>query len=429
MIVPVHNCGAQLEATLASIGAQTLDSLEIILIDDGSTDDSRAIMESFAKCDPRVRVVPGPATGSAGDARNAGLALAKGRYVSFLDGDDLFMPSLLETLSKRAETDMADVVACRYQTLNSLTGDTERADWMLRVELLPRSLPFAPQDVGDRLFFAFNSAAWNKLFNREFLLRKGVVFQSLKRTNDAYFTFLALALSQRISYVDEVLITYRVQQQSSLQATIAEDPFEFTQALAAIRDRLAHEGLLPTYQRAFTNLAISMSSSSLRRQNSAESFLRLYDALDLEVLDRFGLRGCLTSTSCAPTWQLYTGGSRHRTLQISSSKRAGRRLRRLEETPAKRVTSYVPLSPRRNLWRIGRPASRVLLLALAHSKRVAMFPSSSPCTTHSPTWRWRFRAPKSNQGSVARSFVSMMGRTMALVNCWTRCQLATRVCT
>lgn len=291
VIVPVHNSAEHLTSTLHAIGAQSLSSIEIVLIDDGSTDASPSIMEEFARNDGRVRIVPGPCTGSAGDARNAGLAIARGRYVSFLDSDDLFLPRMLETLVARAEADRADVVACRFQTLNSLTGETERADWMLRVDDLPRSLPFAPEDAGDRLFFAFNAAAWNKLFRRDFLMEAGLRFQGLRRTNDAFFTYISLAMARRISYVDEVLVSYRIEQSSGLQATIDEDPLEFAEALSAIRGRLHEEGLLPVYRRAFANLVVSMSSASLRRQRTPAAFVQLYDALPSMLLETFSLAG------------------------------------------------------------------------------------------------------------------------------------------
>ncbi|WGT47039.1 glycosyltransferase [Tessaracoccus lacteus] len=291
VVVPVHNSAEHLSSTLQAIGAQSLDSIEIVLVDDGSTDASPSIMENFARDDSRVRIIPGPCTGSAGDARNAGLAVARGLYVSFLDSDDLFLPKMLETLVERAEVDRADVVACRFQTLNSLTGETERADWMLRVDDLPRSLPFAPEDAGDRLFFAFNASAWNKLFRRDFLVTAGLRFQSLRRTNDAYFTYIALALACRISYVDEVLVSYRIEQSSGLQATVDEDPLEFAEALDAIRERLLDEGLLPVYQRAFDNLVVSMSSSSLRRQRTPSSFMQLYAGLPSMLMRRFSMAG------------------------------------------------------------------------------------------------------------------------------------------
>ena len=94
VIVPCFNGAATLDATLASARAQTATELEIVYVDDGSTDASAVIAERHAAADARVRVVRQDSRG-VGAARNAGLALARGRYVSFLDADDLLEPEKL----------------------------------------------------------------------------------------------------------------------------------------------------------------------------------------------------------------------------------------------------------------------------------------------------------------------------------------------
>lgn len=94
VIVPCFNGAATLDDTIASARAQTADDLEILVVDDGSTDDSAAIADRHAAADARVRVIRETNRG-VGAARNAGLALARGRYVSFLDADDLLEPAKL----------------------------------------------------------------------------------------------------------------------------------------------------------------------------------------------------------------------------------------------------------------------------------------------------------------------------------------------
>ena len=99
VIVPVHNAEKYLEQCLESILGQTLGDIEVICVNDRSTDGSAVILDSFAEKDPRLSVLQSPGLG-AGGARNIGLRAAKGKYLSFLDADDFFEPDMLVTKSQ-----------------------------------------------------------------------------------------------------------------------------------------------------------------------------------------------------------------------------------------------------------------------------------------------------------------------------------------
>jgi glycosyltransferase involved in cell wall biosynthesis len=93
VVIPAYNAAATVGATLESVLAQTVDDLEVIVVDDGSSDDTAAVVHAID--DPRVRLIEKP-NGGASDSRNAGIAEATGRYVAFLDADDLWVPDKLE---------------------------------------------------------------------------------------------------------------------------------------------------------------------------------------------------------------------------------------------------------------------------------------------------------------------------------------------
>ena len=209
VIVPVHNGAKHLASCLRSIVEQTLTDLEILVIDDGSTDDSAKIIAEFAAADPRVSCLPGPGLGSAGEARNVGLDRATGDYLSFLDADDFFAPTLLAELHAKAVADDADIAICKFRVYDERTEDANPVSWPLRLEYFPEKTPFSPDAAGDALFLATNPAAWNKLFRTDFVRRTGLRFQGLRRTNDAFFTYSALSQADRLTYLDEYLLSYR----------------------------------------------------------------------------------------------------------------------------------------------------------------------------------------------------------------------------
>lgn len=291
VIVPVHNSAGHLEECLLSIQQQTFTDFEIILVDDGSTDGSVDILARFAAAEPRARIISGPATGSAGSARNVGMEVATGEYVSFLDSDDLFAPTLLEELHRRAVEDDADVVLSKFQEFHEPTGEIIPADWSLRLDLLPRIRPFSPRQVADYVFDFANPAAWNKLFRASFVHANQLRFQSLQRANDACFTLLALAKAERLTYLDRVLVTYRTATADSLQGTIDSAPLQFIQALEGVRTGLLEAGLFPTFERAFVNLALTMGVAALKRPRTIAGFLEIYRAFPTAIVDEFGIAG------------------------------------------------------------------------------------------------------------------------------------------
>ncbi len=291
VIVPVHNSADHLEECLLSIQQQTFTDFEIILVDDGSTDGSAQILAAFAAAEPRARIISGPATGSAGSARNAGMEVASGEYLSFLDSDDLFAPTLLEDLHRRAVEDNADVVLSKFQQFHEMTGEIIPADWSLRLEFLPRMRPFSPRQVADYVFHFANPAAWNKLFRASFVHANQLRFQSLRRANDACFTLLALAKAERLTYIDRVLVTYRTANAGSLQGTIDNAPLEFIQALEGVRTGLLQAGLFATFERAFVNLALTMGIAALKRPRTSAGFLEIYRAFPTAIIDEFGIAG------------------------------------------------------------------------------------------------------------------------------------------
>lgn len=112
VIVPVYNIGSYLERCVKSITNQSFRNLQIILVNDGSTDDSLQVCEQLRKQDDRITVVT-KANQGLGYARNTGLAVATGDYVTFVDGDDYLTPQMLEHLYSRLKKDNSDI-ACMH---------------------------------------------------------------------------------------------------------------------------------------------------------------------------------------------------------------------------------------------------------------------------------------------------------------------------
>lgn len=144
IIVPVYNIRPYLPHCVKSLLGQTYENIEIILVDDGSTDGSGKLCDSLAASDRRIFAVHKP-NGGLSDARNAGLDRARGQWILFVDGDDYLAPRAVELLMKEAEKDV-DFVQFLYQ-------ETETTDW-----LPPENQEAEPELCTD------NMAMWNRLY-------------------------------------------------------------------------------------------------------------------------------------------------------------------------------------------------------------------------------------------------------------------------
>ena len=138
VIIPVYNIERHLRQCLDSVTGQTLTELEIICVDDGSTDGSPEILADYAQRDGRFQIITQPNTGP-GVARNTGMDRATGEYLIFLDSDDWFEPDFLERMVAKAKETGADVTICRAVEFDTQTGRELPSEWMLKTEGLPKT--------------------------------------------------------------------------------------------------------------------------------------------------------------------------------------------------------------------------------------------------------------------------------------------------
>lgn len=208
VIIPVYNTAPYLRQMLESLRAQTLQNIEILCVDDGSTDGSADILAEYAKVDKRIRILTQQNKG-AGAARNKGLGFARGKYLSFLDSDDLFEPHMLATAYHEAERHEADFVIFGADSFSSLTGKRLPSDYILRYEQVPAGAVFSAEQMPDRLFTFSHNVVWNKLYRKAFVDRHTLRFQEIFSSNDIRFACAALMLAQRIRCIPDMLLHYR----------------------------------------------------------------------------------------------------------------------------------------------------------------------------------------------------------------------------
>jgi len=265
IIMPVYNAEPYLRQCINSLRYQTLRDFELICVNDGSTDNSANILEYFAKNDSRINVI-NKENSNAGDARNSGMEIASGDYLVFLDADDFFEPNLLQRQYETCVFNNADMSICSGAIFDDSSKNYKEATWFLNEKILPEKKIFSWKDCPDTLFQITSPAAWTKMFRKEFVIKHNLQFQSIIRSNDLYFVFSALALSERIAICNEVLLYYRTNVPFSLQAANSKSPLEFLKALSALQQKLKGEHIYAALERSFANTALSNIMNNIERQ-------------------------------------------------------------------------------------------------------------------------------------------------------------------
>lgn len=289
VILPVYNEEAYLAYCLDSICSQTLKEIEIICIDDGSTDSSLEILHTYQQKDGRIRVLT-QENRYAGAARNRGMKEACGEYLVFLDGDDYFEPEMLETMYQRAKETEADAVICGYRELDQETRELYRPDRSFEDLFFREKRCFR----GDGLYCAglfqiTRGWAWDKLFRTDFVKDCGYEFPEFRSSEDGFFVYLLLARAEKLSYMDEILVTHRIRVAASLSATRDRDWINGFRMWQLIRAELERLGIYTVYEQSFLNELVYFILWYMESLHTQEAFEACRDYLRQQGEPYFGI--------------------------------------------------------------------------------------------------------------------------------------------
>lgn len=208
VIVPVYNVESYLEKCIESIQNQSYKSLEIILVNDGSTDSSGDICDKYAACDKRIRVIH-QKNGGISSARNTGLEVANGDYIAFVDSDDYIEPKMYEDLLNFLKEYNLDIIDCgSFRDKNGMiTGGCN--DGQIEIYEKDDALRLAMHD-------GFTSV-WNKLYKRDIVIN--IRFPEGRKFEDSAISYLYIANANRIGHINRSYYYYRLNLNSTTQTS------------------------------------------------------------------------------------------------------------------------------------------------------------------------------------------------------------------
>ncbi len=211
IIVPVYNVEKYIEISLDSILNQTLKNIEVIIVDDGSSDNCAEIVDRYAEKDNRIKVIHQSNKGVA-EARNTGLVNARGKYIGFVDPDDWIEENMYERLYNEAVKNQCDLTACCYRIENEKSRETSAHYLPFSEELINSSKVFREKIAKELIIYSKeNAAVWYMLYHSDLIKKNNIIFhKNLTTLEDYTFNMEVFKFVEKFIYIPEPLYHYRV---------------------------------------------------------------------------------------------------------------------------------------------------------------------------------------------------------------------------
>lgn len=288
IIIPIYNVENYLSRCLESVINQTLIDIEIICVNDGSYDGSDEIIKQYAKIDDRVKIVE-KKNGGLSSARNAGMNIAQGDYICFLDSDDYYERNLCERLYKEVLEHNPDIIAFGANIF-PLTKDTDSWTYHNLSPETQRFRKFCPE-----ILLSYNRGypfVWRNCFKRKYLEKNHLYFdEKVRFGEDTVFQVCAFPGAKNIIYISDKLYNYRYDRKNSLMFKFRRDDtkrlYEHIEIVDTIAAYWDNAGYLSKWNYVFGAFVLDFIGYDLVRYklgDKKEIVRKLF-----EVLDKYGV--------------------------------------------------------------------------------------------------------------------------------------------
>lgn len=229
IIIPVYNVEKYIDKCLHCLVNQTLKNIEIIIVNDGSPDNSQIIIDKYVEKYPNKIKSFIKENGGQGSARNFGLTKATGEYIGYVDSDDYIELDMYEKLYNKAKTKNYDIVSCGNYNVSENDGN-KKTDNVLSIY---------NNKLENTMFGKI--AVWNKIYKKEILLENNIEFKEKVWYEDLAFTIKAILNSKSFALVNEPLYNYLIRQGSTMNNSNIKRNLEILEAFDDILEYIKHK--------------------------------------------------------------------------------------------------------------------------------------------------------------------------------------------
>ena len=291
VIVPIYKAESFLHKCIGSILSQSQSDFELILVDDGSPDNSGAICDEYARQDSRVRVIHQKNAGVSA-ARNRGIREAKGTYIGFVDSDDWIREDMYTQLYDAAESTRADIIMC-----DALTVYDSGATKVDTIQQLHQDCILTKKALYPELMLEFAGAVWRCIYRTELIRERNILFsEGLKFSEDRIFNIYAMGAANAVYYMKQPLYMRYVNAESCVHRF---HPDHFLHAKLAAKEtekaiRLAWDDG-EDYQRAYLRQFIDAACAAVCNISNAEKTVPFLEKISMmrQICNDSGLQDAI----------------------------------------------------------------------------------------------------------------------------------------
>lgn len=269
VIIPVYNLENYIKDCINSLLNQSLKNFELILVDDCSDDSTKKIIKEYIDVEKTADIIliENEQNMGAGYSRNMGLDIARGKYLIFLDGDDIFEFNMLEKIYHVSEAARADIAIFNFYCFNNENYKNVKYSDPIDLLIKSSSESFQLSQIGDCAFQYVREIAWNKIFRRQFIVNEGIRFQCQNNANDQFFVYAGLINAKKIVKIPDYLLRYRTNRKNQLSAgsSISKYPLCIWNALKATLDYIIKVELFDLYKESFNIYSVQRLLFSLKK--------------------------------------------------------------------------------------------------------------------------------------------------------------------
>lgn len=256
VVVPVYNVEKYLGRCLDSLINQTLEEIQIIVVNDGSTDMSGEILKKYSTKYPNKIIYLEKANGGLSDARNYGIPYASGEYIAFLDSDDYVEPNMYEVMYKSARDNDSDLVECNF-----IWEYPDKAKYDIGTEYSSK----------DEMILYGRVVAWNKIIKNKIVKKSGIVYPVALKYEDVEFFLKLVPYIDKVSFIDDAFIHY-IQRGASISNNQNEKNADIFKIIKNVLEYYKENDLYEKYLESIEYTCVRiLLCSSFRRINKIKN--------------------------------------------------------------------------------------------------------------------------------------------------------------
>jgi glycosyltransferase involved in cell wall biosynthesis len=293
VIIPVYNTAEYLEVCINSVLNQSFRDIEVILIDNHSTDGSAEILRDYTNKDGRVRYYQTPQFGKASVTRQFGLQFASGEFITYVDSDDSVKPGMYERLFAEQSKSDADVVVCNYDVV--YPEHSEKSYSAMRNEVIDIEASGYPQYFKEYFCMPHpNNYLWSRIMRRSIITEHEISFPPVDISEDTIFTMFCSAFSRKIAHISDSYYNYNQRENSTMRETIRKKKIaeSYVFAFSCVEKYVKAHGLADVFAEIFpvyaaTRIRSVLFYSKLVGKDEQTAFAELIPALKTSNITKY----------------------------------------------------------------------------------------------------------------------------------------------